>query len=470
MSAYAAASLRKKWYTGVRRIKMRIQIPENAQRIIEILTKHGYEAYVVGGCVRDSMLLKKPMDWDITTSASPEQIKKHFRRTVDTGIAHGTVTVLMDQEAYEVTTYRIDGEYEDHRRPKEVTFTASLMEDLRRRDFTINAMAYNKTDGLIDLFHGTEDLKKGMIRCVGRAQDRFNEDALRMLRAVRFAAQLGFQIEEETKEAIRIQSAFLKDISAERIQVELTKLLCSAHPEHLIVASQLGITTVVFPEFDQMLATKQENPHHCYNVGEHCIHSAQNIDPNPILRWTMVLHDICKPMTKTMDERGIAHFHGHAQQGSKAAKTVLRRLKLDNHTIQTVTNLIYWHDYRWGEKVDTKRVRRAASKIGPDLFPDLLKVQRADVLAQSEYLKKEKLNLLDEIEQLFEEIKQEQECLSLKEMKINGSQLIEMGISPGKEMGHILNALLDMVIEDPSLNDNKTLQAIVKKRWLSDKK
>ena len=232
---------------------MQIQIPENANKIIQTLMSHGYEAYVVGGCVRDSILEKQPMDWDITTSASPMEIKELFRRTVDTGIQHGTVTVLMDKESYEVTTYRVDGEYEDHRRPKEVLFTKSLEEDLKRRDFTINAMAYNEEEGLQDLFGGMKDLEEEIIRCVGIPEERFDEDALRILRAIRFSAQLNFKIDEKTKEAMQTRAKYLKDISAERIQVELTKLLTSNHPEKLIDAKELGITKIVLPEFDRMI-------------------------------------------------------------------------------------------------------------------------------------------------------------------------------------------------------------------------
>ena len=245
---------------------MKIQIPKHANYIIKTLQHHGYEAYVVGGCVRDAVLGRNASDWDITTSAKPLQIKSIFNKTIDTGLKHGTVTVMMEKEGYEVTTYRIDGTYEDHRRPNEVTFTTSLREDLMRRDFTINAMAYNDKDGLVDLFGGMEDLQKRVIRCVGRADDRFDEDALRMLRAIRFAAQLGFEIDEEAKDAIRRKYQFLKDVSAERIQVELTKTLTSAHPELLKTAYELGMTSVFLPEFDDMMDTAQNNPHHRYNV------------------------------------------------------------------------------------------------------------------------------------------------------------------------------------------------------------
>ena len=266
---------------------MHISIPKHASDIIKTLSSHGYEAFVVGGCVRDSILGKEPADWDITTSALPEQVKALFPRTIDTG--------------YEVTTYRIDGTYEDHRRPNDVTFTSSLREDLMRRDFTINAMAYNEEKGLVDLFGGIQDLNDRIIRCVGNPTERFDEDALRMFRAVRFAGQLNFNIEKETLAAIEAQHAFLKDVSAERIQIELLKLLISGHPEMIRAAYETGLTSVFLPEFDRMMETPQNNPHHIYSVGDHTIHAVETIAPNPILRLTMLLHDIAKPETRSTD-------------------------------------------------------------------------------------------------------------------------------------------------------------------------
>ena len=274
--------------------KVRIQIPEHAREVIATLQNAGYEAYVVGGCVRDSILGRVPQDWDITTSARPEEVKALFHRTIDTGIRHGTVTVMMDKEGYEVTTYRIDGVYEDGRHPREVTFTPSLREDLKRRDFTINAMAYNEEEGLVDLFGGMEDIEGGVIRCVGNAAERFNEDALRILRAVRFSAQLGYGIEEETGRAIRELAENLKRISAERIQAELIKLLVSPHPDTLRVAYEMGITKVILPEFDRCMETPQNHPHHCYSVGEHLLVALQTVEPRKELRLVMLLHDIGK--------------------------------------------------------------------------------------------------------------------------------------------------------------------------------
>lgn len=287
---------------------MTINIPQKAAQILKTLNAAGYEAYVVGGCVRDSILDRVPGDWDITTSALPEQVKELFHRTVDTGIQHGTVTVMMGKEGFEVTTYRVDGEYHDGRHPDAVTFTRSLEEDLKRRDFTINAMAYHPEHGLVDLFGGMEDINGKIIRCVGDPVERFTEDALRMLRAVRFSAQLGFTVEENTKAALARMSGNLEHVSAERIQTELVKLLVSDHPEKIQDAYELGITKVILPEFDAMMETTQETLHHCYNVGEHTIHALMNIPADKVLRLTMLFHDTGKPARKTVDPLSLIHI------------------------------------------------------------------------------------------------------------------------------------------------------------------
>ena len=314
----------------------RIAVPDKARHIVNTIQAAGYEAYVVGGCVRDSLLGREPQDWDITTSARPEQVKALFPRTVDTGLQHGTVTVLQDREGFEVTTYRIDGEYEDSRHPREVAFTRNLEEDLKRRDFTINAMAYNDDKGLVDIFGGTEDIRAGIIRCVGKPAERFGEDALRILRAIRFSAQLGYKIDDETKEGIRELAPTLKNISAERIQTELVKMMVSPHPDYLREAYLLGVTKVFLPEFDLAMETEQRHPHHMYSVGEHILHSLSAVEADKVLRLTMLFHDIGKPATLTVDENGITHFHGHAAVSAEMAKKILRRLKFDNDTISMV--------------------------------------------------------------------------------------------------------------------------------------
>ncbi len=440
---------------------MKIDMPEKARQIVDCLIEHGFEAYIVGGCVRDFVLGKEPKDWDITTSATPYQVKSLFPRTIDTGIEHGTVTVMCGKEGYEVTTYRIDGKYEDHRRPTEVTFTASLTEDLKRRDFTINAMAYNDKEGIIDQFNGIEDLKNGVIRCVGNPGERFDEDALRILRAVRFSAQLGFAIEDNTRKAIILQSFFLKDISAERIQVELTKLLVSNYPEKLKDAYEMGVTAVVLPEFDEMMRTEQHNPYHIYNVGDHTIEVIKAIEAQPILRWAALLHDVAKPDTKTTDEEGVDHFICHQEVGIRKAEEVLRRMKLDNYTIEQVKRLVKWHDYGIF-KVPTKNsFRKTLSKMGIDLFEDYVKIKTADIMGQSEFNKYEKLAILDKLELMYREILEDKDCLTIKDLDINGKQLMELGVEQGPKMKVVFNELLTKVLEEPELNQYEHLSKLV---------
>ncbi len=432
-----------------------IRLPQKVNRIITSLQNAGFEAYAVGGCVRDSILGREPGDWDITTSAMPEETKALFEKTVDTGIEHGTVTVLLEREGFEVTTYRIDGKYEDSRHPKEVTFTRSLKEDLLRRDFTINAMAYNEKNGLVDIFGGLRDLKERKIRCVGDAKARFSEDALRILRGIRFAAQLGFSIDEETKAGMEKLAPTLKNISAERIQTELVKMLISRRPELIREAYELGITAQFLPEFDRLMETAQETPHHMYTVGEHTIHAIGNVRPDKVLRLTMLLHDMGKPAYKTVDEDGRAHLKKHALESEIIAGRILRRLKFDNDTIHKVTRLVRYHDYRMPSTA--KDVRRAMNKIGEDIFSYYMEVRRGDVLAQSMYQREEKIQNLDEIERLYQEIIEKGQCVSLKELSVTGRDLIEAGMAPGKEIGVKLNELLLLVIEEPELNTKEKL-------------
>ena len=440
---------------------MILEIPKNAETILHILENAGYEAYVVGGCVRDSILGRKPDDWDITTSAKPEQVKELFHRTVDTGLQHGTVIVLMEKEGYEVTTYRVDGEYEDGRHPKEVTFTASLEEDLKRRDFTINAMAYNPSGGLVDLFGGLEDIDRKIIRCVGDPLERFTEDALRIMRAVRFSAQLGFSIEEETRKALKVLAPNLKHVSAERIQVELVKLLMSPHPDYLRTAYEAGITAEFLPEFDACMETAQNTPHHCYTVGEHILHSLCHVRADRVLRITMLLHDIGKPAVRKTDENGRDHFKTHGNAGEKMAGQILRRLKFDNDTIRKVTRLVKWHDDR--PEGTLKSVRRAVNRIGEDLFPLYLEVQQADMLAQSLYRRSEKQARLDSVRDAYRQIIEEKQCVSLKTLAVTGRDLIENGYRPGREIGEKLEKLLNLVLEDPEKNQKEILLEIIRK-------
>lgn len=434
---------------------MKIQLPQKVDYIINQLIKHGYEAYAVGGCVRDSILGKEPEDWDITTSAKPMEVKKIFKRTIDTGIVHGTVTVMLEKDGYEVTTYRIDGEYEDNRRPKTVEFTSNLVEDLKRRDFTINAMAYNTEVGLVDIFDGYKDIKEERIRCVGEPSDRFDEDALRILRALRFSAQLGFDIDKDTLEAVQKKAANLKNISAERIRVELNKLLLSDHPEKLMDAYEVGITKVVLPEFDAMMNTEQYNYHHIYNVGAHSMKALEWVDKNLVLRWTMLLHDVEKPSCKVKDEEGCDHFYGHPEKGADTAKQILRRLKFDNETTDTVVRLVKWHDYNFA--LTPAGMRRASNKVGTDIMELLFQVKRADILAQNPKTWGDKLGHLDKAKEIYQVILRKQECVELKDLHINGNDLISLGLKPGRALGKTLNLLLEQVLENPSLNEREKL-------------
>ncbi len=441
---------------------IQIALPSDVKFIIEKLEAAGFEAYAVGGCVRDQIMGREPNDWDITTSATPYEVKDIFHKTVDTGLVHGTVTVILHGEGYEVTTYRIDGEYEDGRHPKQVSFTASLEEDLKRRDFTINAMAYNESHGLVDLFGGLEDLEKGVIRCVGEPMERFSEDALRMMRAVRFSAQFGYEIEEATREAVRKLAPTLEKVSVERIQVELTKLLTSGHPDYFRECYELGLTKLFMPEFDACMTCEQHNPHHAYTVGEHTLIGMQHVPKDKVLRLTMLLHDIGKVETKTTDEAGIDHFRGHPVKSAEMAKVILRRLRYDNQTIHDVVRLVEFHDWDIHIEARKKSVRKAVAKIGQDFFPEMFEINLADTLAQSDYLRKEKLEKLDALKALYQEILRDKECLTLKDLAVNGQDLMAAGVQPGKQIGQILNAMLQDVLEYPEHNDKEHLLQRVK--------
>ena len=436
-------------------MQVQIVIPEQVNSILEKLQRSGYEAYVVGGCVRDALLGRVPHDWDITTSALPQQVKEVFSRTVDTGLQHGTVTVLIGSEGYEVTTYRVDGVYEDGRHPRQVTFTPSLREDLRRRDFTINAMAYNTGDGLVDLFGGRQDLEDGIVRAVGDPVQRFNEDALRIMRAIRFSAQLGYEIEPATLSAASMLAPNLKKISWERIREELEKTLLSDRPELLRTAWKAGITREFIPEFDRCMEMPQNNPHHCYTVGEHILKGVSLVRSDKVLRLAMFLHDIAKPVCHTVDENGIDHFRGHTDAGREMARAILRRLKYDNATIRQVTVLVQWHDMQ--VRLTEPAVRKAIVKIGEDLFPLFLEVKQADLLAQSCYQREEKQANLDQLGALYAGIIARGDCLSLKDLAVSGSDIISCGVQPGRQVGEILSQMLNEVLNVPGHNDREYL-------------
>ncbi|HEX2924947.1 MAG TPA: CCA tRNA nucleotidyltransferase [Ruminiclostridium sp.] len=442
----------------------KIEFPEGAGYVVNKLNEAGFEAYFVGGCVRDSILCKAPYDWDITTNALPREIKNLFDRTYDTGIKHGTITVLVGETGLEVTTYRIDGAYTDFRRPDKVEFTSSLKEDLARRDFTINAMAYHPEYGLVDFFGGLEDLKNRLIKAVGDPDQRFREDALRMMRAIRFSAQLGFEIEEATFRAIKNNSALIANISSERIRDELNKTLVSPNPGHFSYLHKTGILPYILPEFERCYHTEQVNPYHVYNVADHSMYAVKSIDSDHILRWTMLLHDVGKPPRKTTDAKGIDHFYGHQAVSSEIAEKVLTRLRFDREAVKKIVLLIRNHDM---DIEDTpKSVRKAINKIGDDLFPLLLKVQKADKMAQNPDFLAERMVKWSRIEKIYSDIKSEQQCLSKKDMAVNGDDLIMLGMKPGVEMRQMLDYLCDCVLECPELNEKQKLLDLAKKRLL----
>lgn len=435
-------------------------IPSEVSHILNTLNENHHKAYVVGGCVRDGLLLKEPTDWDITTSALPGEVKALFPRTYDTGIQHGTVTVVENDRNYEITTFRTEGAYVDHRRPEKVEFTSSIEEDLSRRDFTMNAIAFHPREGFIDPFSGKEDIQKRQIRAVGNPDLRFTEDALRMVRAVRFSAQLDFEIEKETFRAIKDHAPLLQSISAERIREELNKLLLSSHPMKLLLLRETGILSLLLPEFEACFHVEQKNPHHVYNVGLHSLHAASHIENVLELRWAMLLHDLGKAHTKTTDEKGIDHFYGHMAVSEKLAKNILRRLKFDNRTTNTICRLIYFHDRPIEPR--EKVLKKALLAMGDDLFLDLMKVKRADKRAQHPDFMVSGLEAVEKVQALYFEIKNRKECFQLKDLAVNGQDLINIGFQKDSSIGTLLDQLLEAVIENPGLNTKEQLLALAK--------
>ncbi|MBD7909968.1 MULTISPECIES: CCA tRNA nucleotidyltransferase [Clostridium] len=440
-------------------MSIKINIPEDVNLILKTLQNNGYEAYIVGGCVRDSILNRSVNDWDITTSARPEEIIKLFEKIIPTGLQHGTVTVMINDEGYEVTTFRKDGEYEDSRHPSKVEYVTSILLDLSRRDFTINSMAYNDAVGLVDPFEGIKDLKNKLIRCVGRAKDRFSEDALRMLRALRFSAQLDFDIDFEITEASKELHESLNKISVERIREEFNKILIS-NSEKLEIGYVFKLTECWVSELNGLEEFSQDNPNHVYSLFDHTLKSTKLVENTLHLKLTMLLHDLGKVNTKTIDDAGIAHYYGHPNESAKIAEKILKRLKYDNDTIEKVLTLVKYHD---SELRSRKSVKKMLNRIGEELLRDLIKVKWADILSQNLVYAKDRLTNLVNVEQKLNEILEAKECFCIKDLAINGSDLINLGVKPGKEIGVLLNILLDKVIEDNSLNNKEFLIEIYKK-------
>lgn len=429
------------------------KLPENGVSILKALEQQGYEGYFVGGCVRDLLLGREPEDWDITTSALPETVLKLFEGyAIPTGIQHGTITVLVGEESFEVTTYRVDGTYKDHRHPESVYFTPSLKEDLKRRDFTINAMAMNRYGEIVDPYGGQQDLDSGVIRCVGAAEKRFREDALRMMRALRFSAVLGFSIEEETAREIHAFANLLQNVSAERIRVELVKLICGKYavPILLDYADVLGS---VLPEILPAVGLDQKNFHHCYTVWEHIVRSVGYIEADEVLRMTMLLHDLGKASCMTIDEAGVGHFRGHADISCLIGKEMMKRLRFDRSTEERVLTLVKWHDIPI--EPTERAMRRVLNKIGLENTKALLKVKRADNLAQApKFLDRQQQ--ITELEHLLDAVLEKNACFSLKQLAINGHDLMALGYQ-GKEVGSMLRELLNQVIDGKVENTRQAL-------------
>lgn len=435
---------------------MTMDMPKNVDIAINLLQSAGFEAYAVGGCVRDSLLGKTPNDWDITTSAKPEDMKSVFAdfHCIDTGIKHGTVTVVIDGEPLEITTFRLDGEYEDNRHPKSVTFTSNLGADLGRRDFTVNAMAYSKKTGTVDLFGGQNDLKNKIIRCVGDPDRRFNEDALRILRALRFASALDFEIEEKTAQSLLKNCALLGNISEERIAKELLKLVCGKGAKR-ILTDFAPVLFEILPELQPMYKNSHDNPHHCYDIYEHTLIAVESIDPEPTLRFAMLLHDCGKPAVKKFDENGVAHFYGHQRISAEISAQILARLKVSNKFRDEILFFVSNHD-RWELYENTEKMPRYLSKFGLDGVLNLLKVMRADVLAQSpEY--RYRLDQIADAEETAKNLAAQKPCLSLSELQINGRTLMDIGIPQGRKLGAVLAQLLDEVIDGVTKNTQEAL-------------
>ncbi len=430
------------------------------QKILRCLNTAGYEASVVGGCVRDSLLGLSPKDWDITTSARPEEVKLALNglKLLETGLKHGTVTALCSKMAVEITTYRIDGTYSDNRRPDSVCFTGSLNDDLSRRDFTINAMAYSEQDGLTDCFGGQEDLRKKILRCVGDPDRRFEEDALRILRGLRFCAVLALYPDEKTAQSMRTHSELLNHIAQERIGAELLKLLCGQHAARVLREFSLVIGQIL-PEILPMLGFEQHNPHHIYDVWEHTLHALDATPPAPVLRLAILLHDSGKPHTYTCDKKGVGHFYGHGAVSVQLAEQALRRLRLDGKTIRRVSTLVRVHDMPL--QADAAWIRRRLNRMGEEDFRALLEIKRADSLAQNPAYH-DRLNQLDAVLPILEQVLSEQQCFSLKNLKVSGNDLIALGVPPGPQVGTLLSRLLDAVINGKKPNEKEALLNLAK--------
>lgn len=444
-------------------MNFKIHIPKNPALAIKMLVDAGFEAGVVGGCTRDAIMEEEPHDWDICTSATPDEIQVVFRdfKQLGIGLKHGTVVIIMDGEEIEITTYRIDGEYSDCRRPNNVYFTKNLIEDLSRRDYTQNAIFFNEFQGIIDPFNGVSDIEHKIIRCVGNANKRLQEDALRILRGIRFASTLGFKVEESTKTAMLRNKELLKNISKERITVEFIKMLQGKNAVNILDEFQ-DIITYIIPETKSMVGFKQHNPYHIYDVWKHTLVATNNVE-GLILKLTMFFHDIGKTSCYTIDGQGIGHFYGHSDISAKITSEIFKRMKITNAEginaadLKDIIELIKYHDIMIHPTKPS--VKKMLWKLdGSALqFKRLLSVKRADALAQSPTNLANRLKEIHTIEELLNEVLTETNCFTLKDLAITGKDLIALGIPPGKSIGKLLNKLLESVIDEKLLNEKETL-------------
>ena len=434
-----------------------LQLPQGAQYVLESLKKNGYQAYAVGGCVRDSLLGRQPKDWDICTDALPEDMQRVFRgeHVIETGLKHGTLTVMRDGEPYEVTTFRVDGEYTDHRHPDGVHFVKEVREDLARRDFTINAMAWNPETGIVDAFGGREDLQQGLIRCVGEAEMRFGEDALRIMRALRFASVYGFRIEAETARAIHALKDTLHEVAAERIRVELAKLLCGRGVGQ-ILREYSDVIFAILPQLAPMQGCDQRTPFHAYDAWEHTVRAVESVPAREVLRLTMLLHDAGKPAAFTVDENGVGHAHGHHIKSVEIARQVLTYLRVDNATRDRVLLLVEHHDVPLnGERL---LLKRRLKKLGAEALHQLIDVQCADEAAKGTEIARTVREQKMAIRPALEALLAENPCVTLKDLAVGGNDLMAVDVK-GRQLGEMLNWLLDEVVAERLPNEHDALMA-----------
>ena len=429
-------------------------LPNEVEKALTMLRKAGFEAYIIGGCVRDRLMGVEPKDYDITTSAQPTQTEQVFKsfRVIETGIKHGTVTVLINGLPLEITTYRIDSKYSDNRRPDNVTFTKNLVEDTKRRDFTMNAVAMDEKGNYVDNHGGISDINDHIIRCVGDPDKRFGEDALRILRAIRFSSVLGFEIEQSTKDAVFRCKDLLRNISMERISSELVKILCGKDACRVII-EYVDVLGTVIPEIYEMKDFDQHTPYHIYDVLEHTAHVVENVSVDPVMRLAALFHDIAKPKTLTIDQ-GVGHFYGHAKLGGEMTNSIMKRLKFDNETRETAVEIVSLHCNQITNSETA--IKRFMSKHSCDILFKVIELKKADERAKHPSCL-QRIDELEKIEQTARDIIEKNECFSLKSLTINGKDLIAIGYKPGKELGECLSHLLDSVISGDLANERDAL-------------